>query len=169
VKCLGWLKFVYECGHTVLIHCAAGISRSVTITASFMHYEGIKDFEAALDQIRMARPVASPAPVVKNSAKQMLGVYPYDGSMVPDHERTVHEVIEAVQNQRAAHAHPNEDCPMRVFLLSQTESNRPRHEIPCTCPILLSPMDIAKSNDAVIIKVTTPCIKCGSSEGCECE
>jgi protein-tyrosine phosphatase len=135
VKCLGWLKFMYENGHTILIHCAAGISRSVTITAAFMHYEGITDFNSALNQIRLARPVASPAPAVVVSAKKLLGVYPYDGSMVPDHEKTVGEVIERVQNQRAAYAHPNEDCPMRVFLLEQTESNQPRHEIPCTCPV----------------------------------
>jgi len=136
VRCLGWLKYMYENGHTIYVHCAAGISRSVAIMASFMHYEGIAEFNEALDQIRMVRPNASPAPNVLNSAKQMLGVYPYDGSYdaEPEHQKTVHhELIEATQNAHAAHQHPDENCPMRQFLLSGTESNVPRHEIPCSC------------------------------------
>src|SRR5271157_1040365 len=67
VKCLGWLKFMYENGHTILVHCAAGISRSVTILAAFMHYEGIMEFNDALDRIKMNRPNASPAPAVSRS------------------------------------------------------------------------------------------------------
>jgi protein-tyrosine phosphatase len=171
VKCLGWLKFMYENGHTILVHCAAGISRSVTILASFMHYEGIADFNQALDQIRMKRPVASPAPVVLNSAKQMLKVYPYDGSYeyTPEHEKTIHDVIEAVQSQRAAYAHPGEKCPMRQFLLSNQESNTPRHQIPCTCPKLVSPLDIARDRDKIIIEVTAKCIQCGKDPiACQC-
>lgn len=147
VKCLGWLKYMYENGHVIYIHCAAGISRSVTITAAFMHYEGIADFNTALDEIKMVRPNASPAPNVLNSAKQMLGVYPYDGSYdaEPEHQKaTMHNLIEQVQNQRAAHQHPDENCPMRQFLLSGTESNVPRHEIPCSCSQLLSALDRAR-------------------------
>ena len=168
VKCLGWLDFMYENGHTILIHCAAGISRSVTICASFMQYEGLAEFENALNSIRLARPVASPAPAVKNSAKMLLGVHPYDGSYVPEHEKTMSEVIERVQNQRAAYAHPDENCPMRVLLLSDIESNKPRHEIPCTCPMLVSPLDRAREKDKIIIVVGSKCIKCGSAvEECE--
>jgi protein-tyrosine phosphatase len=165
VKCLGWLKFMWENGHTILVHCAAGISRSVTIMASFMHYEGICDFETALDRIRMARPVASPAAAVSNSAKQMLGVYPYDGSMVPEHERTMHELIERVQNQRAAHAHPDENCPMRQFLLGDQEDNRPRYEIPCTCEKLLNPIEYAQQKEKNIIVVADPGIILTDDEG----
>ena len=147
VKCLGWLKFMYEAGHVIYIHCAAGISRSVTIMASFMHYEGIAEFNEALDQIRLNRPNASPAPRVLESAKKMLKVYPYDGSfeMEPEHQKgTIHNLIERVQNQRAAMMHPDEKCPMRVFLLSDEESNRPRHEIPCSCQNLQTPLDRAR-------------------------
>jgi protein-tyrosine phosphatase len=147
VKCLGWLKHMYENGHTIYIHCAAGISRSVTITASFMHYEGIAEFNDALDQIRLSRPNASPAPNVLRSAKQMLKVYPYDGTYEsePEHQKSVHgDLIEQVQNQRAALQHPDENCPMRKFLLSGEESNVPRHEIPCSCSELLSALDRAK-------------------------
>ena len=73
VKALGWLKHMYEQGHTLYLHCAAGISRSVIITASFMHFMGIADFDDALHQIKMARPVANPAPSTLISAKKMLG------------------------------------------------------------------------------------------------
>jgi len=110
VKCLGWLKFMHENGHTILVHCAAGISRSVTILAAFMHYEGIMDFNDALDRIKMNRPNASPAPDVSNSAKQMLKVYPYDGSYEsePEHQKAVFsELIEQVQNRRAAASPPS--------------------------------------------------------------
>lgn len=140
VQCLGWLKFMYENGHTILVHCAAGISRSVTILASFMHYGGITDFNNALDRIKLNRPNASPAPNVLNSAKQMLKVYPYDGTYAaePEHQKAVHhELIEAVQNRRAAEQHPDPKCPMRLCLLSNMEINTPRHEIPCTCETLV--------------------------------
>src|SRR5208337_684085 len=161
VKCLGWLKFMYETGHTILIHCAAGISRSVAILAAFMHYEGIADFDTAINQIRLARPVASPAPAIIRSAKQMLKVYPYDGTYeyTAEHEKTVADVIEAVQSQRAAYAHPDPNCPMRKFLLSQQESNTPRHEIPCSCEKLLSPMDIARAKNKIETPVNS--ILCG--------
>jgi Dual specificity phosphatase, catalytic domain len=152
-ECLGWLKFMYEAGHVILIHCAAGISRSPTITASFMDYIGIADFDTAMDRIRMARPIASPAPAVLVSAKQMLGVWPYDGSMgqMPEHERTMHEVIEQVMSKRAANAHPDENCPMKQFLLTQeVEDNRPRHLIQCTCEKLLDPMEVARLEDGKI-------------------
>jgi protein-tyrosine phosphatase len=152
IKALGWLKFMYEAGHTIYVHCAAGISRSVTILASFMHYEGLMDFNDALDQIRLNRPNASPAPRVLNSAKQMLKVYPYDGSYEsePEHQKAVHsELIEAVQNRRAAEQHPNSECPMRLFLLSGEESNVPRHQIPCSCEKLQTPLDVARQKDAL--------------------
>ncbi len=172
VECLGWLKWAYEAGHTILVHCAAGISRSVTILAAFMHYEGIAEFDAALDQIRMRRPVASPAPAVLNSAKKLLGVWPYDGSMAnaPEHQRTIHDVVQQVQGQRAAYAHPDEACPMRQFLLSGQASNTPRHEISCTCGRLLDPFEYAKGKDKLIIEVPLACITCGRETAeCECD
>ena len=162
VKCLGWLKFMHENGHTILVHCAAGISRSVTILAAFMHYEGIMDFNDALDRIKMNRPNASPAPAVSRSAKQMLKVPPYDGTYdapSPEHEKIMSSLIERVQDMRAASAHPNPDCTMRQFLLGSHETNEPRHTIPCNCEKLVSPLEIAAQKDSIII---TPGI-----EGCE--
>jgi atypical dual specificity phosphatase len=153
VKCLDWLKFMYENGHTIYVHCAAGISRSVTIMASFMHYQGIAEIGEALDQIKLNRRNASPAPAVFNSAKQLLGVYPYDGTYEadPEHQKPVHhELIEKVQNRRAAEQHPNSECPMRLFLLSDMQSNTPRHEIPCTCESLQTPLDVARQKDGYL-------------------
>jgi len=151
-ECLSWLKFMYEHGHNILIHCAAGISRSVTITAAFMHYLDITDFDTAMDRIRLARPIASPASAVLVSAKQLLRAYPYDGSMgdEPDpQEEGIHEVIKRVQAKRAARAHPNEQCSMKQFLLAQNpDDNRPRHLIECTCEKLLDPMEVARLEEA---------------------
>jgi protein-tyrosine phosphatase len=135
VKCLGWLKFMYEAGHTILIHCAAGISRSVTVTTSFMHYAGIAEFNEALDQVKKARPIANPAPKTLISAKRMLGVWPYDGTAdsSPEHEKMVHDSFEWMDASRAATAHTDPECPMKKFLLSEPDSNTPRHLINCTC------------------------------------
>lgn len=150
VQCLAWLKFMYENGHTILIHCAAGISRSVTILASFMHHEDIAELHEALDQIRIVRKNANPAPDTFNSAKRMLRIYPYDGTYEEGPEKAAkHDLIEQVQNKRAAYQHPDEACPMRLFLLSGAESNVPRHEIPCSCEQLQTPLDIAKQKDGI--------------------
>jgi len=170
VHCLGWLSYMFENGHTILVHCAAGISRSPTILASFMHYAGISDFYAALDQIRLDRPNVSPNPNTLRSAKQMLRVYPYDGSYEsePEHQKMMnHDLIETVQNQRAALQHPDMLCPMREFLLHGTKSDAPRHEIPCTCQQLQTPLDIARQKDVVLVPLI--CIECGKGIlDCEC-
>lgn len=146
VECLGWLKAKWDEGHTILIHCAAGISRSVTILTSFMHYEGIMEFHKALDMIKLNRPNAGPQPDILRSAKQMLGVYPYDGSYdtEAEHQKSMPNVIEMVQAHRTAMQHPDVDCPMRLFLLSGEENKTPRHQIPCTCQNLLTPLDRAR-------------------------
>jgi protein-tyrosine phosphatase len=139
VKCLGWLKHMFEQGHTILIHCAAGISRSVTITASFMHFMGLADFDDALHQIKMIRPVANPAPATQLSAKKMLGVWPYDGSMeaAPEHEHLTEDAFKWMDGARLAQVHTKDSCPMKIFLLnSDPTDNRARHEIPCTCDTL---------------------------------
>ena len=139
VKCLGWLKHMYEDGHTILIHCAAGISRSVVTTASFMHFMGIADFDQALHEIKMIRPVANPAVSVLISAKRMLGVYPYDGTyeQVPEHEKAIEEAFVWMDAARFAQIHTNDNCPMKIFLLAgDPADDRPRDEIPCTCETL---------------------------------
>ena len=151
VRCLGWLKFMHDSGHTVLVHCAAGISRSVTIAAAFMHYTGAAEFDEALERIRARLPVAAPAPAVLSSAKRMLGVWPYDGSLAsaPEHElvTVVGDVLENVRTSRAALAHPDPACPTRLLLLSDPESNAPRHEIKCTCEGPAGVLDMGAGGD----------------------
>lgn len=49
-----------ECGGAVLVHCVAGMSRSVAITAAWMvQHEGLS-LKHAMDAIRARRPVALP-------------------------------------------------------------------------------------------------------------
>jgi protein-tyrosine phosphatase len=168
VKCLGWLKFMHEAGHNILIHCAAGISRSVTITAAFMHYAGICDFNEAIERIKSARPIANPAPKTMLSAKRMLGVWPYDGTAdsSPEHEKMVHDSFQWMDAARAALAHPSQDCPMKQFLLHEPDSNRPRHEIPCTCEKLMLSTD---ASNKTRIFVASQCITCGKGPAeCQC-
>lgn len=139
IVCLGWLKARFEEGHVIYVHCAAGISRSVTILASFMHVMGIADFDDALYRIKQARPVANPAPATLLSAKKMLGVWPYDGSMEaqPEHEQQITEAFSWMDANKLAQVHIKRNCPMRLFLLADDPNdNRPRHEIPCTCDVL---------------------------------
>lgn len=167
VKCLGWLKFMYEAGHTILIHCAAGISRSVTITASFMHYAEICDFGEAMERIKKARPIANPAPKTVLSAKRMLGVWPYDGTAdsSPEHEKMVTDSFQWMDAARAALAHPDPACPMRLFLLNEPDSNTPRHTIECTCQNLM----LVEEANKIRILVPVACITCGKGpRECEC-
>ena len=138
VECMQWLKATYDGGHTILVHCAAGISRSVVIASAFMHYAGIMPFNVALSAVKTARSIANPAPDVVKSAKRLLGVFPYDGSFsdTASYEKLAAESFQWMDSAEAAQMHPNSDCPMRAFLLSDSDPNRPRHEIPCTCGIL---------------------------------
>jgi protein-tyrosine phosphatase len=41
----------------VLLHCAVGYSRSPTLTAAYMHRTGYKNFDAAIAEIKMLRPL----------------------------------------------------------------------------------------------------------------
>lgn len=48
-------------GHNVLVHCAAGFSRSVTLVMYYMlHYRGYKSVKHALKKIRETRPSVNP-------------------------------------------------------------------------------------------------------------
>jgi protein-tyrosine phosphatase len=63
----------YAEGRNCLVHCAAGVSRSVTMAAAFMQLQGLApDMDAALLQIKKSRTQAGPSPVVFASAKQYL-------------------------------------------------------------------------------------------------
>lgn len=151
-KCLAWLDFMYKNGHRILIHCAAGISRSVTMLASFMHFKGIAHFDEAIDQIQMRRHNADPANETKISAKMMLQVGYYEDT---ENAEAKHKLIAAIQSKRAAYAHTDTECPVRKHLLGEgIIDNTPRHLIPCTCEKLQSPLEIATEKDKLLITET---------------
>ena len=74
---LDYLRFIYENGHKILIHCAAGASRSPSIMAAFMHYMKIEHYLDAMDKIVEARPIVDPAWNLVKSMKEILQVWPY--------------------------------------------------------------------------------------------
>ena len=83
-QCFDWLGYTYEStAHNILIHCLAGISRSVTVAAGFIHYMGLMDFDLALSRIKRIRQSSlDPNVNVISSVKQMLGIWPYNSSLV---------------------------------------------------------------------------------------
>ncbi len=55
----------------ILVHCAAGYSRSPILTASWMHSVGYKNIDAALSDIGRLRSI-DPSPILLKSVKEML-------------------------------------------------------------------------------------------------
>jgi protein-tyrosine phosphatase len=55
----------------VLIHCAAGLSRSPVMAALYFDLVGYRSFDAALDELARLRPT-DPSPVIVRSAKEYL-------------------------------------------------------------------------------------------------
>lgn len=53
----------------VLLHCAAGVSRSPILAAAYMHRVGYANILAALDQIQRLRPMVNPSPVLLASVQ----------------------------------------------------------------------------------------------------
>jgi histidinol-phosphate aminotransferase len=80
LKCMEFMMFQYESGHRTLVHCAAGVSRSVSIAAAFMHLSDQMQFDGALQHIRHMRPIAMPHPQIVTSVRKHLKIWPYDGS-----------------------------------------------------------------------------------------
>jgi len=56
----------------VLVHCAAGSSRSPVIVALYMDVVGYENFDDALSELRGLRSVVSPSKLVIESAKAYL-------------------------------------------------------------------------------------------------
>ncbi len=55
----------------VLIHCAAGLSRSPVMAALHFDLVGYRKFDPALDELARLRPI-DPSPVIVRSAKEYL-------------------------------------------------------------------------------------------------
>jgi protein-tyrosine phosphatase len=79
--CMRYLSEQYQQGRTILIHCAAGVSRSVTIAISFLVFAHIMDWPEAETEVRQRRSIANPNVRILTSAKKLLRIWPYDGSM----------------------------------------------------------------------------------------
>jgi atypical dual specificity phosphatase len=56
----------------LVMHCAAGYSRSPIMAAAWMHRYGYLDFETALQEIARLRPTIDPSPVLIKSIKEEL-------------------------------------------------------------------------------------------------
>jgi atypical dual specificity phosphatase len=79
--CMKFLFEQYRQGKNCLVHCAAGISRSVSIASAFLYFAKIMDFEDALNYVRQRRQIANPHRDILNSIRKILHVWPHDGSM----------------------------------------------------------------------------------------
>lgn len=79
-KALEQLDLWLQDGEEIVVHCAAGISRSSsTIIAHLMGHGS--SWDEAEAEVRTARPIISPHPELKRSILQYYKIRPYDGSM----------------------------------------------------------------------------------------
>ena len=62
VTALPWIQRARAGGGRVLLHCAAGISRSGAIAVAFTMWESKLTFETALARVRQARAIVDPNP-----------------------------------------------------------------------------------------------------------
>jgi protein-tyrosine phosphatase len=57
---------------SVLIHCAAGVSRTPTMAAAYLHYVGWREFPKALAYLAQIRPQIGPSlPLVESVIRQL--------------------------------------------------------------------------------------------------
>ena len=143
-RCMEFLLFNHNLKRKTLVHCAAGISRSPTTTAAFLHYSKQMDFPKAMLHIIACRPDPSvqPHPDVVRSVKKYLKLWPYDGSLsegelddlskqrfVQSRKLTRNEFIKLILD------HPDPTCQFRDAYGSTQElaEGVQAHEIPCTC------------------------------------
>ena len=56
----------------VLVHCGSGISRAPVIVSAYLHLVGYADFDTALEEIAVLRPIVSPSAILAASVKAHL-------------------------------------------------------------------------------------------------
>ena len=72
-KSQAWLAGHWDQGDRILISCAAGISRSVSMAAALLALKGGANFLDAIDEVMAKRPEANPHPSVLASASMLCG------------------------------------------------------------------------------------------------
>ena len=53
----------------VLVHCGSGISRAPVIVSAYLHLVGYADFDTALEEIAVLRPIVSPSAILLASVR----------------------------------------------------------------------------------------------------
>src|SRR5579863_3609484 len=74
----------YEEDINMMIHCAAGMSRSPAMLAAIMHWSKVLEFDRALTFIQRKRPIIRPHHKIIGSIRKHLKLYPYDGTYPED-------------------------------------------------------------------------------------
>ena len=54
--CVDSLAELMDAGHTVFVHCTAGVGRSPTVVAAYLHWSLGEELEEAVTQVKNARP-----------------------------------------------------------------------------------------------------------------
>jgi len=140
-EAIAFLQFQHETGHKTLVHCAAGISRSPSVVAAFLHHSKQYDLDLAWILIRKCRPIVQPHPFIVRSIKKHLKIWPYDGSM-PIEETQGQKFIQSMSGAQFAEmmkSHPDPNCGIRQAYTRTTntrevmEGEAMHKIIQCTC------------------------------------
>jgi len=75
-------------GKNTLVHCAAGISRSATVTIAVLMKRVKLSWDEAEQYVKERRAIINPAVQLKVSALRVMGEWPYDGSLGNDNSNT---------------------------------------------------------------------------------
>jgi hypothetical protein len=135
-QCMAFLTFCWGKEKTILVTCAAGISRSTSVVCGFLRYSGLGDaftppldtLDKALDYVSNCRPIVRPAPNTFNSCRKWLREFPYDGSYgQAEPEGKLNATV--IANIIKLHSNPN--CEVRKSFLAN--DNRERHLLQCSC------------------------------------
>lgn len=70
-----------EHGKKVMVHCHAGMSRSVCMVIAYLYVTGFLPWEQCIDYVKEKRPVAQPHEAILKSMKKHLKIFPYDGTL----------------------------------------------------------------------------------------